>query len=110
MPDHEADLWREETSEMEAPCMGREKVCGSCAFSVACAEGRVMMLDMTTATQIQNGTRVHWMGDFSNLPRTGTVVAVDGAYMLLQWDGESADQAKPRPVMLLSTPRWKVVG
>lgn len=56
---------------------------------------------------VKPGTRVHWKGDMANMPASGTIVALDGAFMFVRFDGE--EQARPMPAMLLSTPRWSVI-
>jgi len=53
------------------------------------------------------GTRIHWQGDHSNGPRTGTVSVVAEGYMLVQWDGQTT--TKPVPIGVMASPRWSVV-
>ncbi len=54
------------------------------------------------------GNRIHWAGDHSNDANYASVVSVDGAWMFLRWDGETA--SKPAPVLLLTMPAWQIVG
>lgn len=54
------------------------------------------------------GHRLFWEGDIANLPRTGTVLSLDGARMRLRWDGEpvgSAPHDFARDV--IRAPRWR---
>jgi len=45
------------------------------------------------------------MGDMANAPKTGTVVADDGAWMVIRWNDGKTERA---PSALAKSPRWSV--
>ncbi len=50
--------------------------------------------------------RVHWKGDFSNNPRSGTIeISGDDGYAIVRWDDGKTERV---PTSLFSTPRWSV--
>ena len=53
-----------------------------------------------------NRDRVHWKGDFSNNPRSGTIeISGDDGYAIVRWDDGKTERV---PTSLFSTPRWSV--
>lgn len=53
----------------------------------------------------RRGPRVRWLGDYSNLPRSGRIAGREDGYAIIKWDDGTVGRV---PAGILSTPRWRV--
>lgn len=58
-------------------------------------------------TNTNTGKRITWHGDMANAPKSGTVVADDGGWMIIKWDEGRSERA---PSALARSARWTVAA
>ena len=56
------------------------------------------------------GKRIHWAGDMANGAQSGTIIADDGSWMTIKWDGGGTLKGRTEraPSALVNSPRFSV--
>lgn len=52
-----------------------------------------------------SGRRVHWKGDFANVPKSGIVEHTENGYARIRWDDGTSSMV---PEAIFKTPRWEL--